>query len=154
MPEAQVFRWDHRVSYAECTVGNHVYHSRYLDMLEVARGVFLRSLGMSFLGWQDNDTIFPIVSCNLRYKAPARYDDLIAVELWLNQAEGIRLEFVYRVRNQEGALLVEATTMHVCTSLRDKPKRLPKELVTALLPFVHPGEDRSAGAAAVAAQGS
>ena len=36
------FRHPHRVSYAECTVGNHVYHSRYLDWLEAARGEFIR----------------------------------------------------------------------------------------------------------------
>ena len=30
------FRYVHRVTYAECTVGNHIYHSRYLDLLEAA----------------------------------------------------------------------------------------------------------------------
>ena len=42
------FRHPHRVSYAECTVGNHVYHSRYLDWLEAARGEFIRSLARRF----------------------------------------------------------------------------------------------------------
>ena len=40
-----MFRHTHRVTYAECTVGDHVYHSRYLDLLEAARGEFMRSLG-------------------------------------------------------------------------------------------------------------
>jgi acyl-CoA thioesterase FadM len=43
----------HRVSYAECTVGNHIYHSRYLDLLEAARGEFIRSLGPTVLHWQE-----------------------------------------------------------------------------------------------------
>ena len=34
---ADVFLHRHRVTYAECTVGNHVYYSRYLDLLESAR---------------------------------------------------------------------------------------------------------------------
>ncbi len=28
-----VFRWVYRVCYADCTVGNHIYYSRYLDLL-------------------------------------------------------------------------------------------------------------------------
>ena len=50
----------HRVSYAECTVGNHVYHSRYLDWLEAARGEFIRSLGPTVREWQERDVIFPV----------------------------------------------------------------------------------------------
>ena len=46
---AETFIHHHRVSYAECTVGNHIYHSRYLDLLEAARGEFLRALGRTVL---------------------------------------------------------------------------------------------------------
>jgi acyl-CoA thioesterase FadM len=46
---ANPFCHTHRVTYAECTVGNHVYHSRYLDLLEAARGEFIRSLGATVL---------------------------------------------------------------------------------------------------------
>ena len=53
------FRHPHRVSYAECTVGNHVYYSRYLDWLEAARGEFIRSLGSTVLQWQECDVYFP-----------------------------------------------------------------------------------------------
>src|SRR5688500_2451818 len=135
MSEPNVFRWEHRVSYAECTVGNHVYYSKYLEILEEARGAFFRELGVSFLSWQERDTIFPVIGCKLRYRDAARYDDLITIELSVNQAEKIRLGFAYRVLNSAGCVLVEATTMHVCTSLQDKPKRLPEDLVTALRPF-------------------
>jgi acyl-CoA thioester hydrolase len=134
----QIFRYEHRVSYALCTVGNHVYYARYLDILEAARGEFFRQLGQPFLKWQEQDTIFPVVECHLRYKAAARYDDVLTVELWLTEAEKIRLGFASRVLNQERRVLVEAETLHVCTSVTDKPKRLPEELGAALRPFVHP----------------
>ena len=55
---APVFRHTHRVSYAECTLGNHVYYSRYLDLLEAARGDFFRQLGSPLLHWQERDVIF------------------------------------------------------------------------------------------------
>lgn len=132
------FRWEHRISYSQCTVGNHVYHSRYLDILEAARGEFLHHLGQSFLSWQERDTIFPVIECRMRFKGAARYDDWVTVELWLTQAEGIRLTFACRLLSRDGRVLVEAETMHVCTSLHDKPKRLPAELVATLEPFLAP----------------
>jgi acyl-CoA thioester hydrolase len=122
------FRYLHRVTYAECTVGNHVYHARYLDLLEAARGEFMRSLGSTVLEWQECDTIFPVIECRLRYKLPARYDDLLTIEVWPTLMEGVRLNFAHRVTNQDGKLVLEAETFHACTGLNDKPKRVPEEL--------------------------
>jgi acyl-CoA thioester hydrolase len=129
---AGTFHHTHRVSYAECTVGNHVYHSRYLDLLEAARGEFIRSLSSTVLQWQENDVIFPVIEARLRYKLPARYDDLLAIEVWPTLMEKIRLNFGHRILNQNGKLILEAETFHVCTSVDEKPKRLPEELAEKL----------------------
>jgi acyl-CoA thioesterase FadM len=37
MASAEVFQHHLRVTASDCTVGNHVYYSRYLDWLEAAR---------------------------------------------------------------------------------------------------------------------
>ena len=79
--------------------------------------------------------IFPVIECRLRYRAPARYDDVLTVETWLTTAEKVRMNFAYRIVNQAGTGILEAETQHVCTSLAEKPKRLPEELTT-LLPAV------------------
>jgi acyl-CoA thioester hydrolase len=130
------FRHPHRVSYAECTVGNHVYHSRYLDLLEAARGEFIRSLGPTVLHWQESDLIFPVIEARLRYKFPARYDDLLAIEVWPTLVERVRLNFGHRIFNQDGILILEAETFHCCTSIEEKPKRMPAELAEGLLPYL------------------
>ena len=127
-----MFQYKHRVTYAECTVGNHVYHSRYLDFLEAARGEFIRSLGATVLQWQENDMIFPGVEARLRYKFPARYDDLLAIEVWVTAVEKVRLNFGHRILNQNGKLILEAETFHVCTGVDEKPKRLPDEVAVNL----------------------
>jgi acyl-CoA thioester hydrolase len=129
---ANPFRHTHRVTYAECTVGNHVYHSRYLDLLEAARGEFIRALGSTVLRWQENDMIFPVIEARLRYKFPARYDDLLAIEVWVTAVEKVRLNFGHRILNQNGKLILEAETFHVCTGIDEKPKRLPEELAEKL----------------------
>ena len=135
---ANVFRHSHRVSYAECTLGNHVYYARYLDLLEVARGEFFRHLGAPFLRWQEEQTIFPVIECRLRYKAPARYDDLLMIELSLAALERVRLSFAYRIFNEAQKEILEATTLHVCTGTNERPKPIPLELSALLQPYLVP----------------
>ena len=129
---AAPFVHHHRVSYAECTVGNHIYHSRYLDLLEAARGEFLRALGRTVLELQEADYIFPVIEARLRYKFPARYDDLLAIEVRPTLVERVRLNFGHRILNQDGKLILEAETFHACTSREEKPKRMPPEMVAKL----------------------
>jgi acyl-CoA thioester hydrolase len=135
---AEPFRHHHRVSYAECTVGDHIYHARYLDLLEAARGEFLRALGRTVLELQNADFIFPVIEARLRYQAPARYDDSLTIEVWPTLVERVRLNFGHRVLNQHGKLILEAETFHCCTSREEKPKRLPPELVEKLRPLLAP----------------
>ena len=134
---AAIFRYSHRVAYSLCTVGNHIYYSRYLDVLEAARGEFFRHLGTTLLQLQEQGVIFPVIECGLRYRGAARYDDLLTIEIWLTDLGRVRQTFNYRVLNAEGRELVEATTVHACTDLADKPRRLPEALATALQPYLH-----------------
>jgi len=131
-----MFVYTHRVSYAECTVGDHIYHSRYLDLLEAARGEFLRALGSPVVALQNADCIFPVIEARVRYKFPARYDDSLAIEVWLTELGKVRLNFGHRILNQDGKLILEAETYHACTSRAEKPKRLPPELVEKLTPHL------------------
>ena len=130
------FRHAHRVSYAECTIGNHVYYARYLDYLETTRGAFFRELGASFWYWQERETSFPVVECRLVYKSPARYDDLLDITVWPAAIGRARLDFAYRVVNQTERLILEAETHHVCAGPDGRPKRIPEELAERLKPYL------------------
>jgi len=130
------FRHTHRVTYADCTVGNHVYYGRYLALLEAARGEWFRSLGKSFDDWHQRDgLIFPVLEVHLTYRSPARYDEALSIEIRVAAARGVRLNLAYRVLAGDGRLVLEGQTLHVCTNLEDKPRRLPPELIAALGPL-------------------
>lgn len=129
---AKIFRHSYRVVYADCTVGNHVYYSRYLDILEAARGEFFRQLGVPLLELQEQDTIFPVAECHLRYKSPARYDEVLTIELWPALVLGARLNFGFRILKDEKILILEGETFHVCTGLNEKPKRIPQAVADKL----------------------
>lgn len=107
-------------------------------MLEAARGEFLRSLGRPVLELQAADYIFPVIEARVRYLSPARYDDLLTIEVWLTLVQRVRLNFGHRILSQAGKPILEAETFHCCTSRDEKPKRLPEELVEKLKPHLNP----------------
>jgi acyl-CoA thioester hydrolase len=137
------FRHTDRVTYADCTLGDHVYYARYLELLEAARGEFHRHLGVTFRQWQERDVVFPVIECRLRYKVPARYDEVLTIELWPTLAERARLNFSYRMIKDGAMLVLEAETFHVCASREEKPKRLPEDLVRVLTPYLRPAAGTS-----------
>jgi acyl-CoA thioester hydrolase len=126
------FKYISRVTYAQCTVGNHIYYARYLDILEAARGEFFRSLGIPLGTLQEQDTIFPVVGVEISYKAAARYDDVLTTEIWITECGAVRLNIGSRILKEDGTVILEGVTRHVCTTREEKPKRMPKELLEKL----------------------
>jgi acyl-CoA thioester hydrolase len=131
-----VFKHLYRVVYADCTVGNHVYYARYLDILEAARGEFFRQAGVPLLELQNRGTTFPVIDLNIAFKGPARYDDLLTVALWITEIKGVRLTFGFRVLHSAGHLLAHGNTRLVCASIDAQPQRIPKDLIERFQPFV------------------
>lgn len=125
-----------RITYSECTVGNHVYYSRYLDLLEEARGEFFRSTGWPLSKMQEDGIAFPVRECRLRYEAPARYDDVLSIELWIVGLDRLWLKFGFAIRSEAGDLLVDGQTDHICASTEEKPMRMPREVLAALTPYL------------------
>ena len=117
-------------------MGNHIYYSRYLDLLEAARGELFRHVGIPFKQLHEDDTLLPVVDVHLRYKGAARYDEVLRIEVWVTQIERVRLEFSYRILNEAGKVLLQCTTLHACTAANDQMKRLPVELISKLQPYL------------------
>jgi len=140
--EPSWFTCSYRVSYADCTVGNHVYYGRYAAILEWARGEFFRSLDIPFLTLQNQGILFPVIRLVVEYHKPARYDDLLRIDLCVTELRRAFLSFAYRIclAASPSSLLVEASTRHLCTDPEDRPRRIPEELVARLTPYLCPPE--------------
>src|SRR5688500_13569450 len=102
-PEKFIFNV--RVTYSDCTLGNHVYYSRYLDFLEAARGEFHRKIGVSLVGLQEAGFLFPVVECSLSYFKPARYDDWLEIRVCISLLGPVRLNFDYEIKQGEDRLV-------------------------------------------------
>ena len=129
------FQHPHRVLYSECTLGNHIYYGRFLDLFEEARGEFFRAIGTPFLSLQEEGLLLPVLEADVRYAAPVRYDEWVQIEVvpWIQGR--LRLEFRYRVLGPGGDARVTGRTLHVATGLDERPRRLPPRLVDALAPW-------------------
>lgn len=134
-----------RITYSECTVGNHVYYSRYLDLLEEARGEWFRTLGFPMIELQSQGFAFPVVAVRIEYLAPARYDDVLSIELRINVLTRLRLNIGFAIRKDPDETLVTGRTDHICASIEERPRRMPVELFRALEPFVRAADPEAPG---------
>jgi acyl-CoA thioester hydrolase len=92
-----------------------VYHSNYIVWFEVGRVEMMRDLGFNYREMEQNEGAhIVVVDVRCRYKAPARYDDLILLKTRLLIVRGSLLHFGYQVlRESDGTLLAEGETVHI-----------------------------------------
>ena len=118
-----------RVRYAETDQMGVVYHSNFIIWFEVGRVEMLRELGFSYLEMeQQDDTNLAVVEVRCRFKAPARYDDLVSIRTRLVNVRESLLHFTYEVvRENDGTVLAEGETVHLVVDSAFKRKVLPEK---------------------------
>ena len=118
-----------RVRYAETDQMGVVYHANYLVWFEVGRVEFIRQLGLDYKSMErDEGCGITVVRVDVRYRAPARYDDVLAVQTRLLAARGPVIRFGYKIlRAEDGVLLCEGETAHVVVGKDMKKRSLPQK---------------------------
>lgn len=117
-----------RVRYAETDQMGVVYHSNYLIWFEVGRVEFIRQLGLDYKSMEREEGCgIAVVRVDVRYRAPARYDDVLVVQTRLLAARGAVIRFGYKIlRAEDGVLLCEGETAHVVVGMDMKRRSLPQ----------------------------
>ena len=117
-----------RVRYAETDQMGVVYHANYLVWFEVGRVEFIRQLGLDYKQMESEDGCgIAVVQLDVRYRSPARYDDVLVIETRLLAARGSIVRFSYKIlRVEDGLLLCEGETAHVVVGKDMKKRRLPQ----------------------------
>ena len=99
-----------RVRYGETDQMGIVYYGNYAQYLEQGRTEWLRNLGFSYKWMEENNVHLPVVNLNIDYKSPAYYDDILTITTTLKKMPTVKIEFYYEIHNEEGKLLITATT--------------------------------------------
>src|SRR5215475_2486444 len=102
-----------RVRYAETDRMGLLHHANYLVYFEQARTELLRSLGATYKEMEDEGFFLVVSKAELRYRAPAHYDDLLTVRTTVTRTSPVRLEHRYEVL-RDGQLIAEGSTTLAC----------------------------------------
>jgi len=125
----RTFAADIRVRYQETDAMGVVYYANYLVWFEVARTEYLRSLGISYRDLETKGYYLMVAAISCRYKSPARYDDIVKAETWIEEMKNSSLKFGYKLSVGD-RVVVTGDSVHVFTNKKGKPVRIPEEIKT------------------------
>jgi len=116
-----------RVRYAETDRMGLLHHANYLVYFEQGRTELLRSLGLSYRDLEDQGFLLVLTKCEVRYRWPARYDDLLTLRTTVVKTTAVRIDHRYELLC-DGRLLAEGTTTLACVGRDGRPQALPEAL--------------------------
>ena len=116
-----------RVRYPECDPMGYLHHSVYLQYLEMGRIELLRAAGFSYADLERRGIFFVVVKVDIRYKAPARYDEELTLVTRIEKQTHVRYDHAYELRRGETVLAVATTTI-ACINREGHVIQIPDEM--------------------------
>ncbi len=113
-----------------------VYHANYLIWMDMARTEHLRERGMSYKELEQQGTYLTVTDVHIRYRQPARYDDMIRVRCWVRDMASRRGYALERAETDE--LLATAETSLIALNSQQTLSRLPEHVCELLEPTRDP----------------
>ncbi|ADO72590.1 acyl-CoA thioesterase [Stigmatella aurantiaca] len=120
-----------RVIYGDTDQMGVVYYANYFRYFEFARSEYFRARGGSYREVEKEGFLLPVIEASCRYKASARYDDVLLIRPTVSELRHASLTFTYEVfrEGDSPSLLCTGRTVHACVGRDGKPRRMP-ELLT------------------------
>ena len=127
------FRATMRIYWEDTDAAGIVFYANYLKFFERARTEWLRALGFGQeLLRRESGIAFVVSETRLRYRRPARLDDLIDVSVSVVHLGQASLEIAQQAR-RAGELLAEGMIRIGCVELGTfRPCRIPNEIRLSL----------------------
>jgi acyl-CoA thioester hydrolase len=96
----------------------------------MGRVEWLRNLGVSYKWMEENGVMLPVVSLEMNYKKPARYDDELRVKTILKSQTSVKIEFDYEIYNEQNQLLTTGYSMLVFVDMKSGRPIVPPSYVS------------------------
>jgi acyl-CoA thioester hydrolase len=134
---SSLFKTSYRVVWADTDAAQVVHYSNYFKLFERAEEEFYRQLGFTFTEMGKRGLWFPRVEAFCQYKKPARFDDLLEVELVIDEMKEKSVKYEFRVFNKETSeLLAIGYVVAVAADKQTgKATGIPEEIMEKLRPF-------------------
>jgi acyl-CoA thioester hydrolase len=104
-----------RVRYAETDAMGIVHHAVYPVWMELGRSDFLRELGQSYAEWEAQGVMMSVGELQVKYRASAKYDELVEVRTRLAEAGRRKLVFAYEIWRAEVKLAEDLEVAAGCS---------------------------------------
>lgn len=117
-----------RVRYQETDAMGVVYHGNYAVWFELARTDWTRAQGMPYSELEKRGLLLPVVDLSVKYRRPARYDDLVEVRCKVAEFSPLRIAFDYEAHlaGRPDDVLATGASRHVWVGRDWKPVRLDR----------------------------
>lgn len=113
-----------RVRYQETDAMGVLHHANYITYFEIGRTELLRSTGISYKDLEDQGILMVIVKIGVRYRRPAKYDDVLTLRTRTTRSSGAKIEHVYQLlRGDE--VIAEGDSTLACVDRAGKVLRVP-----------------------------
>lgn len=115
------------VRYAETDMMGIVHHSRYYPWFEVARGDFIKKVGISYSEMEKMGILLPLTETGAKYIQGMKYDDEALIICRISELSVARCKFEYEVyRLPEKTLMSTGMTKHGFVDKDFRPINLKK----------------------------
>ncbi len=133
MKDAAPFHFPMRVYWEDTDAAGIVFYANYLKFFERARSEWLRSLGFEQERLRSEAGVaFVVAETAVRYRRPARLDDVIAVTVEVRHLGQASLEVAQEAWRAD-ELLAAGTIRIGCVELGTfRPRRFPNDILLAL----------------------
>ncbi|WP_229360794.1 acyl-CoA thioesterase [Fuerstiella marisgermanici] len=118
---------DVRVRYSETDAMGLLHHANYLTFFEMGRTELFRAQGGNYRRMEELKLYFVVASIQVKFKRPARYDDLLTVETSIARESPAKLEHHYEIF-RDGQLLCSADSVIACVDENGNVQRIPSDL--------------------------
>lgn len=122
-----------RVRYSETDQMGVVYHGNYAQYFEIGRTELLRSMGITYKYMEKSGVMLPVISLSSKFKKSALYDDQLTIVTCLKKAPTVKIEFDYKITNQDNQLICTGNSILAFINMETKkPMRCPKYILENL----------------------
>jgi len=101
------FDFQVRVRYDEADPMGFVHHANYFRYFELCRTEMLRAGGGSYKDVEASGEFVVVVSAQIKYRSPARYDDVLNVHLEITKFSRAKVVHQYTI-TRDGVVVTEA----------------------------------------------
>lgn len=126
-----------RVRYAETDAMGYLHHARYFVYFELGRTELLRKVGVRYRDLEARGVYYVVARLQCRFRAPARYDDLLTLTTRTERLTPVRVEHAYDLR-RDGQLLAEASSTLVSVGADGRPQPLPDDVYDMMMGVTPP----------------